>query len=134
MEYLKAFLAGFVSTLAFHQTALTGLHAAGLSPRAAFAMEPVKPFGVPSVVSLAFWGGLWGIALWLALRGAPDPRYWLLAAGLGAVAPTIVALLVVLPLKGYPLSAAGNPKLIVGGLILNAIWGLGVGLVMRFLR
>ena len=57
-------------------------------------MTPVPPLGVPSVISLAFWGGLWGIALWLMIRGVSGPRHWLLAVVLGAILPTLVALLI----------------------------------------
>ena len=65
MRWLKAFLAGFFSTLVFHQGLLAILHATGASPRAAYSMERTAPLGVPAVFSLAFWGGVWGIALWL---------------------------------------------------------------------
>ena len=79
MVWFKAFLAGFFSTLIFHQGLLAILHAAGASPRAAYALVPVPPLGVPAVLSLAFWGGLWGILLWLVIAGVEGPRYWLLA-------------------------------------------------------
>jgi len=133
MEFIKAFIAGFVSTLVFHQGALAVLHAAGLSPKAPFAMTATAPFQVPAVISLAFWGGLWGIALWLAIRGAPQFSYWILALVLGALAPSIVALFVVFPLKGMPMAGGWDPKIIVGALILNGAWGLGVALLMRLL-
>lgn len=129
MIWLKAFAAGFISTLVFHQGALAALHAAGISPRAAWAMEPSGPLHVPSVISLAFWGGVWGIALWLAIAGAAGARYWLLALAIGAVAPSIIALLVVFPLKGLPVDS----KIIVGALLLNGAWGLGVAALMRLL-
>jgi hypothetical protein len=133
MEYLKAFIAGFVSTLAFHQGTMAALHAAGLWPKPPYAMAPTAPFKVPAVISLAFWGGLWGIALWLAIAGAPAPRYWTLAIVLGALGPSLVALFVVMPLKGQPMAAGGDPKIIVGALILNAAWGFGVALFMRLM-
>lgn len=131
METLKAFVAGFVSTLVFHQGVLAGLHAAGISPRAAYAMTPTAPLQVPAVISLAFWGGLWGIALWWAIRRAPAVRYWSSALILGALLPSIVALCIVFPLKGLPVAGGGDPKLIAGALILNGAWGLGVALLMR---
>lgn len=133
MDFVKAFIAGFVSTLVFHQGALALLHAAGLSPKAPFAMTATAPFQVPAVISLAFWGGLWGIALWLAIRGAPWLSYWILAVVLGALAPSIIALFVVFPLKGMPVAGGGDPKIIVGALILNGAWGLGVALLMRLM-
>lgn len=132
MTYLKAFLAGFVSTLTFHQGLLAVLHAAGVTPRAPYAMTPTPPLGVPAVLSLAFWGGVWGILLWLAIAGVRDSSlYWILAIVVGAVAPSLVALFVVLPLKGQPAAGGGNPSLIVGALLLNGAWGFGVALLMR---
>jgi hypothetical protein len=133
MEYIKAFVAGFISTLVFHQGVLAALYAAGISPKAPFAMAPTAPFQIPAVISLAFWGGLWGIALWLAIRGAPELRYWLLALVLGALGPSIVALFVVFPLKGMPMAGGWDPKIIIGALLLNGAWGLGVALLMRLM-
>src|SRR6266545_7671022 len=131
MTWFKAFLAGFFSTLVFHQGLLAILHAAGASPRAAYSMEPTAPFRIPAVLSLAFWGGLWGIALWLIIRPHQGFGYWLLALIVGAVAPSLVALFVVLPLKGQPAAGGGNSKLIVGALLLNGAWGIGVAAFMR---
>ena len=85
IEILKAFLAGFASTLLFHQPVLWALHRAGIAGRAPYSMEPTRPFGVPSVVSLAFWGGLWGIVLLLALRRTMRKNtVWVAAAVFGA--------------------------------------------------
>jgi len=131
MVWVKAFLAGFLSTLVFHQGLLAILHAVGASPRAAYALDPVPPLNVPAVLSLAFWGGVWGILLWLVIAGAQGPRYWLLALLFGAIAPSAVALLVVLPLKGQPAGGGWKPAVIVGALLLNGAWGLGVALFMR---
>ena len=131
MTYLKAFLAGFLSTLVFHQGALAILHGAGATPRKPWVMSPVPPLGIPSVLSLALWGGVWGIALWLMIRRSSGPRHWLLAVFLGAVLPTLVAFFVVFPLKGLPVGGGWKPDLIVGALPLNGAWGLGVAALMR---
>lgn len=133
MEYLKAFIAGFVSTLVFHQGAMAALHAAGLWPKPPYAMTATAPFKVPAVISLAFWGGLWGIALWLAIAGAPEVRYWTLAVVLGALGPSLVALFIVFPLKGLPLAGGWDPKTIAAVLVLNGAWGLGVALFLRLM-
>lgn len=133
MEFIKAFVAGFASTLLFHQGVLAMLHAADVSPKAPFDMTATAPFHVPAFISLAFWGGLWGIAIWLAIRGAPELRYWMLAIGLGALGPSIVALFVVFPLKGLPLAGGWDPKIIVSALVLNGAWGFGVALLMRMM-
>ncbi len=124
---LFAFLAGFIATLLFHQGLLQLLHMAGKVPMAAWNMDPAPPLGVPKVISLAFWGGLWGIALWALIGKRTGARYWLLALALGAVLPSLVAWFVVFPIKGIAL----NGTLIGGALLLNGAWGLGVALCMR---
>jgi len=43
--------------------------------------------------------------------------------------PTAVAMLVVFPLKGFDV----NTTIVIGGLIVNAAWGIGVVLWMRWL-
>jgi NAD(P)-dependent dehydrogenase (short-subunit alcohol dehydrogenase family) len=131
MEYIKAFIAGFVSTLTFHQGLLAILHAAGISPRAPWAMDSTGPLHVPAVISLAFWGGLWGIALWLVIQERTGPAFWFTALVLGAIAPSIIALGIVFPLKGMPFASDWDPKIIIGALMLNGAWGVGVALLMR---
>jgi len=134
MQHVKAFVAGFVSTLAFHQGVIGLFYVLGAFPRAPFSMVATPPLGVPAVISLAFWGGVWGVALWPMIRKATGPAYWLRAGILGAVLPTAVAFLLVFPLKGLPFAAGGDPKMWIGGLIVNGAWGLGVALLMRALR
>lgn len=133
MDYLAAFIAGFISTLVFHQGVLAALHARGLWPKPAWPMTPTPPFRVPAVISLAFWGGLWGIALWLLVRGLTEAPYWSAAVAFGALAPSAVALLVVFPLKGMPLGGGWAPKVIVPVLVLNGAWGLGTALLLRLM-
>lgn len=131
MEYAYAFAAGFFSTLTFHQGTLAVLHQAGFWPKPPYPMAPTPPLGIPAVISLALWGGVWGIAAWLVIRAAPGAQYWLCATLFGAIAPSIVALFVVFPAKGMPLAGGGSPKVVVPVLVLNGAWGLGVALLMR---
>lgn len=121
MIHLKSFIAGFLATLVFHQGLVAILHAADLLPFGAWNMAATEPLGVPAVISLAFWGGIWGIVLWLLIRRSRGTRRWLLALAIGAIAPTAVALLVVFPLKGISVSLAMVPF----GLLLNGAWGAG---------
>lgn len=130
MNYAKAFLAGFLATLAFHQGLLGLLHIAGVSPMAPFNMTATAPLNVPAFVSLAFWGGVWGIPIWAIITRLNGPLHWGAATILGAIGPTAVAMLVVFPSKGIDV----NAKLVVGGLLLNAAWGFGLALWMVILR
>jgi hypothetical protein len=133
MTQVKAFLAGFLSTLVFHQGALAILYAAGVTARKPWILAATPPFGLPSVISLAFWGGVWGIALWWMIRGTFGARHWILAVVLGAILPTLVALLVVFPLKGMRLGGGWKPELLVGALLLNGAWGAGFAFFMQLL-
>lgn len=133
MQHLRSFIAGFLSTLIFHQGLLAALYAGGISPRAAYVMTSVPPIGVPAVISLAFWGGIWGIVLWLMIRTSKGAMHWLLALALGAVLPSIVALFIVFPMKGMAMGGGYDPKIIIGALLLNGAWGLGVALLMKLM-
>lgn len=130
MVHLRSFVAGMLATLTFHQGLVALLHAIGLLPSGAFSMHPTAPLGVPAVLSLAFWGGIWGILLWLLIRRSRGTRRWLLALAIGAIGPTAVALLVVFPLKGISVSLAMVPF----GLLLNGAWGVGTLLLLVGMR
>jgi len=131
--HIRAFIAGFLSTLVFHQGVLQLLYLGGAIPHAAWDMKPVAPLGVPSVLSLAFWGGVWGIAVWLLVRRQAGVKRWLMATVWGAILPSLVALFIVFPLKGMPVAGAFDPKILIGALILNGAWGFGVALFMRMM-
>lgn len=131
MQYLKAFGAGYISTLLFHQGVLAALHAGNPEVPAAFNMTPTEPLGIPAVLSLAFWGGVWGMALWPMMRNSASAAYWTKAILIGAVGPSAVALFIVMPLKGLGVAMGWNPQIIIGALILNAAWGLGVGVLLK---
>jgi hypothetical protein len=127
-----AFAAGVIATFVFHQGGLALLHELGLTERSPFNMSPTRPLGVPAVFSLAFWGGVWGIVLAWFLGS--NKRGWYTRALLfGALLPTAVALFVVAPLKNQPIAAGWDVQLIVGAVILNALWGIGTALVFRAL-
>lgn len=127
MQWLKAFFAGVFATLVFHQGVLALLHfGAGMGP-APFDTELVGPLSIPAVLSLAFWGGVWGIPIWALMRLGPRAWYWGTAIVAGAIGPSAVALLVVLPLKGIPVTG----QVVFGALLLNAAWGLGLGVDMK---
>jgi hypothetical protein len=134
MAYVRAFIAGFLSTLLFHQGVLLLFNLLGVFNRSPWNMDPVPPLGVPSVISLAFWGGVWGIPIWYLMRHATGAAYWARAIVFGAIGPTVVAFLLVVPLKGGAFGAGWDPKLWIGGLIVNGAWGFGLALLIRALR
>lgn len=131
---LGGFIAGFLATLILHQLAVALLWGAGVAPFGPFSMAPTRPFGVPAVLSLAFWGGIWGILFALAEKHFPrGGAYWAVAFLFGAILPSLVALLVVLPLKGQPLGGGWLPNLLLTAFLVNGAWGIGTGLILKLL-
>ena len=130
---LVGFAAGFLSALIFHQLMLTVLWSIGLAPSGPFSMKATQPFGVPAVLSLAFWGGMWGILLSLIQGRFPKDGYWISTFLFGAVLPSLVALLVVLPLKGRPMGGGWPPSLLLTAFLINGAWGIGTGLILKVL-
>lgn len=132
MRGLKWFIAGALAVPLFHQVMLVLLNAAGLLNRAAWGMEPTRPLGIPALISLSFWGGVWGVILMLAVARLRGPKFWLAATIFGAIAPTLVAGFVVAPLKGQ--ATGGNAKMAIAGLLINGAWGLGTAALARLME
>jgi hypothetical protein len=110
------------------------LHATGLTAASPYVIRPVSPFGVPLVLSAAFWGGIWGIVFALLERRFPrGAAYWIAAILFGAVVLTLVAWFVVAPLKGTPVAAGFHPASMAVGPLVNGAWGLGMALIFRLL-
>ena len=130
MPWLKAFVGGFLATLLFHQTLFGALYFAGLAPAPPFNLNPVAPLGVPAVLSLSFFGGLWGVVLWAIIGRFYAAKYWALAVLIGAIGPTAVAMLLVFPMKGIDVSM----QTWVAGLVLNGFWGFGTALLMKLFK
>jgi MFS family permease len=126
------FIAGFFGTLVFHQLTLAALWGLGVAPFPPYPMASTHPFGVPAVFSLSFWGGIWGI-LFALIHGIFPRRgaYWAVAFLFGAILPSLVALLVVLPLKGRPMGGGWHPALLMTAFLINGAWGIGTGLILR---
>jgi hypothetical protein len=127
---LLGFVAGFVATLVFHQIALQLLHMAGMAPNPAWPMKPVPPFGVPQVISLAFWGGVWG-AIMIPVIDRRRGAYYAIAIVFGAILPTLVAWFLVAPLKHQPVASGWNPQRMMIGPIVISAWGFGTAALYR---
>lgn len=124
------FIAGFLAVLLFHQPVLALLVALGVSKATVYSMQATAPFGVPQLLSIAFWGGVWGVLF--ALIESYLPRgvaYWLCAFLFGAILATLVAWFVVAPLKGQPVAGGWQAARMLTGFTINGAWGLGTALL-----
>ena len=128
------FVAGFISVLIFHQGLWALLSLGGIIPpeRPAWPLDPVPPFGLPSVLSKALWGGVWGAVLAPLIAPVSGTWYWLAWILAGAVALSLVAFHVVPPLKGEPIPALW-PRFLVA-LAVNGAWGFGTALILNLMR
>ncbi len=90
-------VAGALSVLMFHQTTLQIFFWLGWAPQAAFRTAQVPPFNAPLVVSITFWGAVYGGLFGLALPWAKGPL-WVkgMLAGLCAM---VISWFVFLPLQ-----------------------------------
>jgi hypothetical protein len=128
---MLGFIAGFFAVLIFHQGVWYLLYQIGMIPPElpAWPMDPIPPFGVPSVISKSFWGGLWGAALVPFLVRLSGARYWASWTIIGAVALTLTALYLVSWIKGQPMPAMW-PRFYYA-LLVNGAWGFGTALLLR---
>jgi hypothetical protein len=128
---ILGFIAGFLAVLIFHQGLWYVLNLVGLiaPDRPAWPLDPSPPYGVPSVISKAFWGGVWGAVLALVLQNLRGLSYWAGWILVGSVALALVAFFVVPPIKGEPI-----PELwprFLAALLVNGAWGFGTALLLK---
>ena len=127
---LLGFLAGFVSTLTFHQITIALLAALGVLQTSAYDLHAVPPLGTPQVINLAFWGGVWGcVGALIAPRAPRCMPVWLAGLAFGALLPSLVGWFVVAPLKGQPIAAGWNVARLWIAPVVNGLWGLGTALL-----
>lgn len=131
---VACFIAGFVAVLMFHQPMVAALNALGLMPAgfAVYSLDPVPPWGVPTVISKAFWGGLWAILLDLLLARTSGQTYWASWTILGGVLLSLVAIFVVPALKGVPAPPFAERMPLYTA--VNAAWGFGTALLLTLFR
>ena len=127
---LLGFIAAALSVLIFHQAMWEALHLLalpGMGMPPPYPTDPIGPLGVPRILNLCFWGGLYGIVFGLILPRLTAPL-WLCGLCLGIIA-ALVGLLVVPAIKGLPVGG-GWPLGWARSFLINGSWGLGVGIIL----
>ncbi len=131
-RYFIAFFSGFIAVLLFHQGVLSILHAVAFTSVAPFPVKATQPFGLAQIWSLAFWGGIWGLVFARVDRWFPrGTGYWVAALIFGAIFPSLVAWLIVFPMKGMPAGGGWHAAGLATGLMINGAWGLGTALFLQ---
>ncbi|MCW8088306.1 hypothetical protein [Sabulicella glaciei] len=129
---LLGFVAAVIAVLIFHQGTSALLNASGVPTVAPYGMNPVPPFGVPMLVNRCFWGGLYGLALGLALPWLPRAPMWVLGLSFGLLS-VLIGWFVVAPAKGLPVGGGFIPARMLTTIVINGVWGIGIGLVLSLL-
>lgn len=128
------FVAGALSVLVFHQLGFWLSNELGYTRAGLYNMRGVPPWGVPTIVSSAFWGGLWGIVAAFLVPRLPGALGgvlgWILFA---AIIVAIVNWTVVLPIKNGRFNMPGLPIIVVLPLVYG-LWGFGMWLIARGTR
>lgn len=131
---IVGFVAGALSVLIFHQFGFWLSNELGYTRSVIYNMRGVPPWGVPTIVSSAFWGGLWGIVAAFLVPRLPGALAgvlgWILFA---AIIVAIVNWTVVLPIKSGRFNMPGLPIIVVLPLVYG-LWGFGMWLIARGTR
>jgi hypothetical protein len=126
---ILGFIVAAISVLTFHQGMWALLHLAGLMPPP-YPTGGVRPFGVPRIVDLCFWGGVWGAVFGLVFPKLPASYpMWIRGLGLG-IAAALVGLFIVPLIKGLPVAGGWAAMSFVRSFLINGAWGIGVGLFL----
>jgi hypothetical protein len=124
-------IAGAIAVLVFHQTTLQLLFWCGLAPQAAFRVAVVQPFNAPMVVSITFWGAVYGgLFAWLTARFPRSVPVKAILAGLFAM---LMSWFVVRPLAGHPVAFGWEIVPMLRSAAACFMWGLGVTLILPLL-
>src|ERR1700757_1215048 len=97
-----------------------------------YPTDGVPPFGVPRIINLCFWGGVWSAVFGLVLPRLPAYPMWCLGLGLG-IAAALVGLFIVPLIKGLPVAGGWSAMTFVRSVLINGFWGIGVGLLLPIL-
>ena len=126
------FSAAVISVLVFHQGMWGVLYLVGVMPPP-FPTWAVPSFGVPEIINLCFWGGMWGAVFGLILPWLPaSPPMWVRGLGLG-VAASMVSLFIVPIIKDQPIAGWWSASAFLSTFMIVGCWGAGVGIILRLL-
>lgn len=125
-------IAGALSVLVFHQTALQLFFWFGLAPHAAFRVAVVPPFNAPMVLSVTFWGAVYGGVFGLLAPRMPRPI--LVKAALAGLFAVLMSWFVVRPIAGHPVAFDWDMASMLRSAAACAMWGLGVTLILPLLH
>ena len=124
-------VAGALAMLLCHQTSLQLLYWCGLIQHPAFRLASVPPFNVPMIVSVTFWGALFGAILNML------PTLPARVSVRGLVNSLFAILMVwffVRPIAGHGVAFGWNPHAMAASAFAGLCWGYGVAVIQPVLH
>jgi hypothetical protein len=125
-------LAGALAILIFHQTTLQIFFWLGLSAQASFRIAHVPPFNAPLVVSITFWGAVYGGLLGLVLPWTRGPLC--AKTAVTGMCATGLSWFVFLPLMGQATAFGWHAGPMLRSFAAYQMWGIGVCLLLPLLH
>jgi hypothetical protein len=125
-------IAGAISVLVFHQTLLQLFFWCGIAPQAAFRVAQVAPFNAPMVVSITFWGAVYGGIFGLLAPRLKAPM--LVKAMLAGLFAMLMGWFVVRPLAGHAIAFGWETAPMLRSAAACLMWGIGVTLILPLLH
>jgi hypothetical protein len=124
---LLGFVAAALAVVIVHQGLVYGLGLLGATAWKPWSLAPIPPFGVPSLLSQMFWGGLWGALFALLWRSLPGGSLVLKGLLFGIAGPLVAGRWLLVPLlKGEPLFAGFNSNTMLVQAIIIPLFGAGL--------
>jgi hypothetical protein len=131
------FVAAALSVLIAHESIVQILNILGRVQRQGWTLTPpVPPFGVPYLVNLIFWGGLWGILFAYIHPLLPGRMMWLKGLIYGLIIVVLGGWIAVPLIKGQmfgipnqPLFAGFDVQRMLNSALIVGGYGLGLGII-----
>jgi hypothetical protein len=131
------FVAAALSVLIAHESIVQILNILGRVQRQGWTLTPpVAPFGVPYLVNLIFWGGLWGILFAYIHPLLPGRMMWLKGLIYGLIIVVLGGWIAVPLIKGQmfgipnqPLFAGFDVQRMLNSALIVGGYGLGLGII-----
>ena len=130
---ILGFLAGAIAVPIFHQLAVLALHSAGYVPNPPFRTNPVPPFGVPTILNHAFWGGIWGLLFGAIMMARPRLSAPIVGVAGGILGAALAGLTWIALLRGQAMPITDLNRWWRPA-VINGSWGLGMGVIFAALR
>lgn len=130
---ILGFLAGAIAVPIFHQLAVLALYSAGYVPNAPFRTNPVAPFGVPTILNQAFWGGMWGLLFGAIMMARPRLSPLIVGVAVGILGAALAGLTWIALLRGQAMPITDLNRW-WRPVVINGTWGLGMGVIFAALH